>query len=122
MIKYNKSKVLPFLEHQRIITPPSLSLRPLKEHLLQPKDNWKYLGFIFDRKLTFHQHIHFYTNKVLSIIKGIKMLGNSTKVLSPTYKQLLSRMCIMSIALYGFQLWYYKGVPLFYPLNELNKI
>jgi len=38
----------------------------------------KKLSNIWNRKLMFHQHINFYTDKVLFIVKNIKMLGNST--------------------------------------------
>jgi len=58
------------------------------------------------------QHICFYSNKALSTIKGMKMLGNSTKGLSPSHKHLFYRMYIMLITLYGFQLWYFKEASL----------
>jgi len=64
----------------------------------------------------FHQHIDFYTNKALSIVKSMKILGNSTWSLSPYQKQLLYWTCILSIDLYGFSLWYYNKVLLFYLL------
>ena len=38
---------------------------------------WKYLDFIFNRKLSFHQHINFYSNKVMSTVKCMKILSNS---------------------------------------------
>ena len=50
------------------------------------------------------------------------MLGNFTRRLLLSYKQLLYRTYIMPITLYGFQLWYYKEVLLFQPLKELKKI
>jgi len=83
---------------------------------------WQYLGFFFDKKLSFHQHIHYYANKALSTIKDMKMLGNSIRGLSPMHKQLLYRTCVFSITLYGFQLWYFKGAPLYQPLKKLKKM
>ena len=56
------------------------------------------MGFIFDRKLTFHQHI------------------------IPSQKHLLYRCCVLPIALYGFQLWFYNHMPLVYPLKTLGKM
>ena len=67
-----------------------------------PKPNKKL--FIFNRKLTFHQHVNFYANKALSTIKYMKMLGNSNRSISPLQKRLLYKSCILPIALYGFQL------------------
>ena len=117
IIKHNKSKVFYFSRMMKNYKLPSLNLRPLRGYLLWSKDNWRYLEFFFDRKLTFHQHIHFYTNKALFTIKNMKMLGNSTRELLSIHKQLLYKTCIILITLYGFQLWYYKRVPLFYPLK-----
>ena len=32
---------------------------------LKPKPVWRYLGFFFDRKLNFHEHVRFYSTKPL---------------------------------------------------------
>ena len=52
----------------------------------------------------------------------MKMLGNLMYGLLPYWKCLFYRTCALPIALYSFPLWYYNKAPLFYPLNELNKI
>ena len=99
----------------------SLDLRPVGDAILKSKDTWHYLSFFFDKKHSFWYHIWYYTNKALSTIKSMKMLSNSTRGLSPMYKCLLYRTCILSIALYGFQLWYFKGAPLYQSLKKLKK-
>ena len=104
MIEHNKSEVFHFSRATKNFDLSPLDLRSLEGSILWLKDKWRYLGFIFDRKLLFQYHIHFYSNKALSIIKSMKMLGNSTRRLLPLYKWLLYRMCIMPIALYDFQL------------------
>jgi len=63
-----------------------------------------YFGFIFDRKLTFHQHIHFYSSKVLLTVKSMKILENSLRELLPLQKWLLYQTYIMPMNLYRFQL------------------
>ena len=70
VIEYRKSKVF----HLSSLSP--LNLSPLRGPTLCLKDNWKYLDFIFDKKLLFQQHVDFYANKALSTIKCMKMLGN----------------------------------------------
>jgi len=52
----------------------------------------------------------------------MKMLGNSSRGLLPTQKRLLYRTCIMPIALYGFQLWFFKGAPTTKNITELKKM
>ena len=48
------------------------------------------------------------------------MLGNSLRDLDPIQKRHLYKCCVLSIALYRFQLWYYNKVPLVYPLKKLK--
>ena len=99
-----------------------LDLQPLKGSILCLEDTQQYLDFFFDKKLIFYQHIHHYTNKAFFMIKSMKMLGNSSKGLSLIYKQLLYRMYVLLIMLYGFWLWYFKGASLYQSLKNLKKI
>jgi len=52
----------------------------------------------------------------------MKLLGNSLHGIIPTQKCLLYRCCILPIALYGFQLWFYNHTPLLYLLKILGKM
>ena len=113
-------EVFHFSRSQRVFNPPSLDLLEISSPVLKPKNTWRYLEFIFNRKLLFHQHIDFYANKAISTIKYMKVLDNSTRSLISQQKQLLYRSCVLLIALYGFQLWFYKKAPLSYPLRVLN--
>jgi len=56
------------------------------------------------------------------MIKCMKLLGNSLRGIILTQKYLLHRCCILSIVLYGFQLWFYNHAPLSYPLKILGKM
>ena len=60
--------------------------------------------------------------KYLSTLSAMKMLGNSSRGLLPIQKQLLYRTCILPIALYGFQLWFFKGAPIVKNITELKKM
>ena len=77
-IEHSKTEIFHFNRSHGTFNPPPLDLSPLGGPILCPKNSWKYLGFIFDRKLTFHQHIDFYSNKAISMVKCMKLLGNST--------------------------------------------
>ena len=50
--------------------------------LLKPKKYWRYLGFFFDRRLTFEEHIRYYSTKALTTVMAMRMLGNSTRGLT----------------------------------------
>jgi len=120
VIEHEKTEVFHFSRSYSIFNPSPLDLSLLRGPVLQPKKNWKYLGFIFDRKLSFHQYVNFYVNKAISTIKSMKMLGNLSRGLIPCQKHLLYRLCILPIALYGSSLWFYNKAPLSYLLKVLR--
>ena len=101
-VKHLKTEVFYFSRSWGAFNPPPLNLSLIGSPHLIPKDTWKYLGFIFDRKLSFHQHIDFYVNKAILTVKCIKILGNSIRGLNPLQKHLLYRSCALLIALYSF--------------------
>ncbi|KXN85215.1 hypothetical protein AN958_11580, partial [Leucoagaricus sp. SymC.cos] len=93
---------------------PFTSSSPLK-----PQEFWRYLGFYFDRKLTFNKHICYWSTKALSSVHAMKMLGNSTCRLLPHQKQLLYRSCIVPLTIYGCRLWYFSGAKIVSKLKLL---
>jgi len=101
---------------------PSINLSSVGGSVISPKPIWRHLGFYFDRKLNFNYHTHFYATKCLSTLSAMKMLGNSSRGLLPIQKRLLYRTCILPIALYGFQLWFFKGTPIVKNITELKKM
>jgi len=104
IIEHGKTDVFHFTRSHRTYNPPSLDLTPIGGPSLLPNETWRYLGFIFDCKLTFISHLDFYSNKVISTIKYMKLLGNPTRDINPLQKRRLYRCCALSIVLYGFQL------------------
>jgi len=52
----------------------------------------------------------------------MKIIGNSNHSINPSQKCLLYRSCVLPIAFYGFQLWFYKCTPMAYHLKALGKI
>jgi len=122
IVEHFKTENFHFNRSQGVFNPPPLNLTLLGGSILQPNDSWKYLGFIFDRKLTFHQHINFYANKLISTVKCMKLLGNSNCGINPLQKCLLYRTCVLSITLYGFQLWFYNHALMTYHLKALEKM
>jgi len=83
VVEYSKTEVFHFSRSHGPFNSLPLDLSPLGGPILSPKNSWRYLGFIFDRKLTFHQYIDFYSNRALSSVKCMKLLGNSSCGISP---------------------------------------
>ena len=79
MVEHRKFKVFHFSKLYGIFNLSPFNLSLLGGLILCPKDTWKYLGFIFDRKLSFQQHVNFYSNKALLTVKCMKMLENLTR-------------------------------------------
>ena len=104
VIEYRKSEIFHFSKLHGLFNPPPLDLSHFRGSILKPKDTWKYLGFIFNRKSFFWQHVKFYSNKALLTVKRIKIIGNSTWSLLSHQKHLLYRTCVLSITLYSFSL------------------
>ena len=122
VVEHSKTEILHFNRSHGVFNPPPLDLSSLGENILLSSNTWKYLSFIFDRKLTFHQHVNFYVNKAISMVKCMKLLSNSSRSINPLQKHLLYRTCILPIALYGFQLWFYNHAPMAYHMKILNKM
>jgi len=122
VIKHGKTEVFYFNRLHEIFNPPPLNLSLFGGLSLCPKDTWKYLGFFFDQKLTFHQYINYYLNKAMSMVKCMKLLRNLSQGTSPIQKCLLYQCCVLPIALYSFQLWFYNKAPLAYHMKILNKM
>ena len=104
IIEHGKTDVFYFTRSHGTYNPPPLDLTPIDGPLLLLKETWRYLGFIFNCKLTFRSHLDFYSNKVISTIKCMKLLGNSTRGINSLQKKRLYKCCALSIVLYGFQL------------------
>jgi len=122
IVEHSKTEVFYFNRLHGFFNPSHFDLSSIGGPVLVPKNLWKYLGFIFDRKLSFHQNIDYYSNRAISIVKCMKIHGNSSHGIIPTQKHLLYRCRILPIALYSFQLWFYNRAPLLYPLKILSKM
>jgi len=104
IVEHRKTDIFHFSRLHGVFNPPPLDLSSIRDPLLLPKETWKYLGFIFDHKLTFRNHINFYSNKAISTIKCMKLLGNSSRGINSLQKKRLYRCCTLLITLYGFPL------------------
>jgi len=102
VVEHSKTEIFHFNKSHGTLNLPPLDLSPLGGNLLCSNNTWKYLGFIFDGKLTFHQHVDFYANKSISTVKCMKILSNSNHGINPFQKHLLYKSCILPIALYSF--------------------
>ncbi|TFY70206.1 hypothetical protein EVG20_g2792 [Dentipellis fragilis] len=71
-----------------------------------PNTIWRYLGFYFDRFLTFRHHIKYYATRALSTVRSYPLLGNANRGLSPLHKRQLYISCVLPLLTYGMRLWF----------------
>ena len=110
VMEHDKSEIFHFSRAHNDSN-PELDLSALGVPTLKPKTYWRYLGFYFNRRLSFKEHVWYYSTKALSMVKVMGMLGNSSRGLLPLQKHLLYRFCVVPIATYGFRLWFSAGAP-----------
>ncbi|CAA7270141.1 unnamed protein product [Cyclocybe aegerita] len=124
ILEHDKTKLFHF-SHRCDAYNPSLDLgyaphtgnTPLK-----PKTYWRYLGFYFDCRLTFHEHVRYYATKAFTTVQAMRMLRNSTRGLLPKQRRLLYRSCVVPIATYGYRLWYFHGACNKGTMNQLKQM
>jgi len=121
IMEYSKTEFFHFMR-ARHSSNPSIDLLSVGGPVISPKPIWQYLGFYFNCRLNFNYHMHFYATKCLSTLSTMKMLGNSSRGLLPIQKWLLYRTYVLSITLYRFQLWFFKGAPIVKNITELKKM
>ncbi|PPQ93709.1 hypothetical protein CVT25_001800, partial [Psilocybe cyanescens] len=121
-LEHDKSEVFHFdRSHSKDNPPVDLGYAPYTGLTpLKPKLYWRYLGFYFDRNLTFTEHVRYYSTKALSTVKAMKMLGSSTQGLRPVQKRVLYRACMLPIVTYSFRLWYFAAARCKGALHHLS--
>jgi hypothetical protein len=111
VLEHDKSEAFHF-SHARSFKGPAIDLgyAPFMGNTpLRPKAVWCYLGFFFNRKLQFKEHVRFYTTRAFTMVCSMGMLGNSVRGLTPPQKHLLYRTCVIPMMTYGFCLWFFRG-------------
>jgi len=68
VVEHSKTEYFIFDHSHSNYSPPiDLGYTPYTgNNLLKPNLHWRYLGFYFDRKLLFHEHVCYYSTKALS--------------------------------------------------------
>jgi hypothetical protein len=103
MLEHTKSEAFHCMRARgNLDLPIDLGFHPfMGNSLLKPKVTWCYLGFFFNHKLLFKEHIWFYTTKALTTVRAMGMLGNSVQGLTPAHKRWLYQSCIVPVMTYS---------------------
>ncbi|KAG9225338.1 hypothetical protein CCMSSC00406_0006275 [Pleurotus cornucopiae] len=71
-----------------------------------PKSTMRWLGFFFDRKLTFKEHVKIMCNRALSKLQALRILGNSVRGMNHANRRLVYKTVVLPVLTYGTALWY----------------
>ncbi|KAJ7702415.1 hypothetical protein B0H17DRAFT_874498, partial [Mycena rosella] len=66
----------------------------------------KWLGVLFDRKMTFDAHVRSLTDRACSKVNGSRMLANTVKGLSQEHLRTLYRTCVLPVLTYACPVWW----------------
>ena len=77
-----------------------------KKLVIKAKTSMRYLGFYLDPKLSFREHIRFYTTKGTSVVATLSALENSVRGLSPQDKRCIYIFNVIPLITYRAQLWW----------------
>jgi len=66
----------------------------------------RWLGVVFDRKLTFKQHVQTLSSKALGVGNALKSLGKTTRGVPPHLLQQAVKACVLKKGYYGAETWW----------------
>lgn len=66
----------------------------------------RWLGVLFDRKLTFKDHVKTQASKAMKVSKALSSLGNTCRGVPPYLLRKAAVACVLPIAYYGAETWW----------------
>ena len=78
---------------------------------ISPPKFIRWLGFYFDRKLTFNDHTKIMCTKASNVVSSLSCLGNTMTGMTPNHLCLLFKTCVVPVMTYGCQLWFRPSAP-----------
>jgi ribonuclease HI len=66
----------------------------------------RWLGILFDTKLTFKPHVLAMSNRARSTVAGLRLLGNTVRGLKQASARILYKTVVLPVLTFGAQVWY----------------
>ena len=74
-------------------------------HPIEPQSTMKYLGIIFDKKLTFIEHLNYVNSKISKILKKVALVFRNTFGYGNAAQRIMVKGCLEVIYLYASTIW-----------------
>ena len=103
-IQFDKEKTeLIYFHKKRKFEEPSLQVEGTE---IRPKDILKWLGILFDRKLSFKNHVRFACQRARVVTDHVRRLCNTTRGACPGLLRQAVQGCAFATLFYGAETWY----------------
>ncbi|KAJ6573687.1 hypothetical protein B0H10DRAFT_1677427, partial [Mycena sp. CBHHK59/15] len=76
------------------------------EVVIEAGPTLKWLGVLFDRKLTFDPHVRSLADRACSKVNGSRMLANTVKGQWQEHLRTLYRTCVLPVLTYACPVWW----------------
>lgn len=103
----DKSELIHFSRRQRdkLNSPPiAAGSFTISENMSMPYIRW--LGVLFDRKLTFKYHVKTQAAKAVKVSKALSSLGNTVRGVPPKLLRQATVACVLPVAYYAAETWW----------------
>ena len=105
----NKYELMHFSRHradQDPATTPAVSTGSVTVTEAVDRPYLRWLGILFDKKLSFHWHVQEMTSKALTIASALRSLGNTVHGMRPHLLQQAISACVLRKAYFGAETWW----------------
>ena len=101
-----KSELMHYYKSRKKLDNPYVNVVLPNGTCIKPSDVQRWLGFWFDRKLSWKHHIQTRTASAMRVFMALSQLGNTERGLSQSALQQLYQSCITTIADFGAEVWW----------------
>jgi hypothetical protein len=101
-----KSELLHFTRGREGDNRPLLGVNAGTYSISEKLGPLRWLGVVFDRKLTFKQHVQTLSTKALEVGNALKSLGKTTHGVPPHLLQQSVKACVLKKGYYGAETWW----------------
>ena len=106
----DKTELIFFRKRGEKTDPPGHIQLPLPtpdtHYSVQAANHLRYLGFFFDKKLSWTYHVEVMCNRTRATLKSLQLLGNSVRGLDQASWRLAYHAICLPVLTYGCQLWF----------------
>ena len=115
-----KSELMHYYKSRKKVDNPYVNVVLPNGTCIEPSDVQRWLGFWFDRKLSWKHHIQTRTASAMRVFMALSRLGNTERGLSQSALRQLYQSYITTVADFGVEVWWNQQKTHSQPLQRLQ--